>query len=93
MRISPPAGIASKLFFTRLRITCLISFLFTEPRIEDVDPKIWNKVMKPGTRSLLRYALVTLVGGLIWRGAHSHSLMQAAPPSPRDSGEPIARSL
>ena len=44
-------------------------------------------------RSLLRYALVTLVGGLIWRGARSHSLMQAAPPSPRDSGEPIARSL
>ena len=34
----------------------LISFLFTEPRIEDVDPKIWSKVMKPGTRSLLRKA-------------------------------------
>ena len=34
----------------------LIAFLFTEPRIEDVDPKIWSKVMKPGTRSLLRKA-------------------------------------
>ena len=34
----------------------LIAFLFTEPRIEDVDPKVWSKVMKPGTRSLLRKA-------------------------------------
>ena len=51
-----------------------------------IDPRLTE-------RSLLRYALVTLVGGPIWRGARSHSLMQAAPPSPRDSGEPIARSL
>ena len=51
-----------------------------------IDPRLTE-------RSLLRYALVTLVGGLIWRGARSHSLMQAAPPSQRDSGEPIARSL
>ena len=31
----------------------LIAFLFTEPRIGDVDPKVFRKVMKPGTRSLL----------------------------------------
>ncbi|MFN8113704.1 MAG: glutamate--tRNA ligase [Solirubrobacterales bacterium] len=34
----------------------LIAFLFTEPRAEDIDPKAWDKVMKPGTRSLLRKA-------------------------------------
>jgi glutamyl-tRNA synthetase len=34
----------------------LIAFLFTEPRIGDVDPKVFRKVMKPGTRSLLRKA-------------------------------------
>ncbi len=34
----------------------LIAFLFTEPWAEDVDPKVWSKVMKPGTRSLLRKA-------------------------------------
>ena len=34
----------------------LIAFLFTEPRIEDVDEKVWRKVMKPGTRSLVRKA-------------------------------------
>ena len=28
----------------------LIAFLFVEPRIEDVDEKVWRKVMKPGSR-------------------------------------------
>lgn len=31
----------------------LISFLFTEPRLEGVDGRLWRKVMKPGSRSLL----------------------------------------
>ncbi len=38
----------------------LIGFLFAEPRIEDVDGKVWRKVMKPGSRSLLRKAAAVI---------------------------------
>jgi len=34
----------------------LIAFLFTEPGIEPADERVWRKVMKPGSRSLLRKA-------------------------------------
>ncbi len=40
----------------------LIAFLFTEPDIEAVDPKVWNKVMKPGSEALLRRASEVLAG-------------------------------
>jgi len=38
----------------------LVAFLFTEPDIERVDEKVWRKVMKPGSRSLLRKAATVL---------------------------------
>jgi glutamyl-tRNA synthetase len=38
----------------------LVAFLFTEPDIEDVDEKVWRKVMKPGARSLLRKAATVI---------------------------------
>ena len=41
---------------TMTEVWPLIAFLFAEPRIEDVDGRVWRKVMKPGTRSLLRKA-------------------------------------
>jgi glutamyl-tRNA synthetase len=38
----------------------LVAFLFTEPDIEDVDEKVWRKVMKPGAGSLLRKAATVI---------------------------------
>jgi glutamyl-tRNA synthetase len=38
----------------------LVAFLFTEPGIEDVDERVWRKVMKPGARSLLRKAATVI---------------------------------
>jgi glutamyl-tRNA synthetase len=44
----------------------LIEFLFSEPDIEGVDEKVWRKVMKPGTRSLLRKATSALAATGSW---------------------------
>jgi len=38
---------------TLVEVWPLISFLFVEPRLDGVDPKVWRKVMRPGSRSLL----------------------------------------
>lgn len=54
----------------------LIAFLFTEPDLAAVDPKLWRKVMRPGTRPLLAAAAKGLAAAKGFEPAELEELLR-----------------